>query len=100
MMKEPQKTLDTLYSALVSLSSREECARFLEDLCTIPELHSLAQRFTVARLLHEGKTFNEIMTEVGASSATISRVNRALLYGSGGYREMLEKETSADGNEV
>lgn len=98
MMKEPKKTLDALYSALISLSSEEECARFLEDLCTIPELHSLAQRFAVARLLHEGKTFNEIMTEVGASSATISRVNRALVYGSGGYREMLEKEMPTNGN--
>lgn len=93
-MKETKKTLDALYGALISLSTEEECARFLEDLCTIPELHSLAQRFTVARLLHEGKTFNEIMTEVGASSATISRVNRALLYGSGGYKEMLEKESA------
>lgn len=98
MMKEAKKTLDALYGALCSLSSEEECARFLEDLCTIPELHSLAQRFAVARLLHAGKTFNEIMTEVGASSATISRVNRALVYGSGGYREMLEKEIPKDGN--
>lgn len=90
MNKEP-KTLDALFDALISLQSRKECQSFLEDLCTIPELHSLAQRFEVARLLHSGKTFNEIMSEVGASSATISRVNRSLMYGSGGYRAMLEK---------
>ncbi len=91
MLKQPE-TLDALYSALVSLQTTDDCKKFLEDLCTIPELHSLAQRWSVARLLHEGKTFNEIMAEVGASSATISRVNRCLHYGSGGYREMLEKQ--------
>ncbi len=91
MMKQPE-ALDALYSALISLQTEADCKKFLEDLCTIPELHSLAQRWSVAKLLHEGKTFNEIMTEVGASSATISRVNRCLLYGSGGYKEMLEKQ--------
>ncbi len=91
MLKQPE-TLNALYSALVSLKTEDDCKKFLEDLCTIPELHSLAQRWSVARLLHEGKTFNEIMAEVGASSATISRVNRCLLYGSGGYKEMLEKQ--------
>ena len=91
MMKQPE-ALDALNSALISLQTEADCQKFLEDLCTIPELHSLAQRWSVARLLHEGKTFNEIMTEVGASSATISRVNRCLLYGSGGYKDMLEKQ--------
>ncbi len=91
MIKQPE-ALDALYRAIISLKTEEDCKKFLEDLCTIPELHSLAQRWSVARLLHEGKTFNEIMTEVGASSATISRVNRCLLYGSGGYKEMIEKQ--------
>ncbi len=91
MLKQPE-TLDALYRVLISLKTEEECEKFLEDLCTKPELHSLAQRWSVAKLLHEGKTFNEIMTEVGASSATISRVNRSLVYGSGGYRDMLEKQ--------
>ena len=90
MLKQPEALRD-LYRAIISLETEEDCRNFLEDLCTMPELHSLAQRFSVAKLLHEGKTFNEIMTEVGASSATISRVNRSLVYGSGGYREMLEK---------
>lgn len=93
MVKEP-KTIDALYSAIVSLESEADCQKFFEDLCTIPELHSMAQRLEVARLLHAGKTFNEIMNEVGASSATISRVNRSLLYGSGGYRALLEKQGS------
>lgn len=91
MLKQPE-ALDALCSALISLKTEEDCKKFLEDLCTIPELHSLAQRWSVARLLHEGKTFNEIMTEVKASSATISRVNRCLHYGSGGYTEMLKKQ--------
>ena len=90
MLKQPE-SLDALYKVLVSIQSEEDCKNFLDDLCTIPELHSLAQRWSVAQLLHEGKTFNEIMAEVGASSATISRVNRSLLYGSGGYKSMLEK---------
>ena len=90
MLKEPT-ALKELYLALAALESAEECEKFLEDLCTIPELHSMAQRWSVARHLHEGKTFNEIMTEVGASSATISRVNRSLVYGSGGYKNMLNK---------
>ncbi len=90
MLKQPEALRD-LYRAIISLETEEDCQKFLDDLCTMPELHSLAQRFSVAKLLHEGKTFNEIMTEVGASSATISRVNRSLVYGSGGYREMLEK---------
>ena len=90
MLKQPE-ALDALFSAIISLETPEDCQKFLEDLCTIPELHSLAQRWSVAKLLHEGKTFNEIMAEVGASSATISRVNRSLVYGSGGYRDMLEK---------
>lgn len=92
MLKQPE-TLKALYKALISLETEEDCEKFLEDLCTIPELHSLAQRWSVAKLLHEGKTFNEIMAEVGASSATISRVNRCLLYGSGGYKEMLKKQS-------
>ena len=91
MQKQPE-ALDALYRALISLESVDDCEKFLEDLCTIPELRSLAQRWSVAKLLHEGKTFNEIMAEVGASSATISRVNRSLVYGSGGYRDMLEKQ--------
>ncbi len=91
MLKQPE-ALDALYSAIISLQTEEDCKKFLEDLCTIPELHSLAQRWSVAQLLHAGKTFNEIMTEVGASSATISRVNRSLVYGSGGYKDMLEKQ--------
>lgn len=90
-MKDHQD-LEALYSALLSLQTKEECKSFLEDLCTIPELQSLSQRFAVASMLHKGSTFNEIMAKVGASSATISRVNRSLHYGSGGYKSVLEKQ--------
>ena len=90
-MKE-SKDLDALYQAILSLETPEECKSFFDDLCTIPELHSLAQRWAVAKLLHEGSTFNEIMAKLGASSATISRVNRCLHYGSGGYQALLNRK--------
>ena len=82
-----------LIKALLSLENEDECTRFLEDLCTIKELDSMAQRFCVARLLKEGNTFQEIVEKTGASSATISRVNRCLNYGDGGYNTAIEKNT-------
>lgn len=80
-----------LVKALLSLENEDECIRFLEDLCTVKEIDSMAQRLCVARLLKEGKTFQEIVDLTGASTATISRVNRCLLYGDGGYRVVIEK---------
>ena len=74
-----------LYEAILSLRTQEECLDFFEDLCTMSELAAMEQRFQVARGLHDGKIYNEILAETGASSATISRVNRTLQYGSGGY---------------
>ena len=74
-----------LYEAILSLHTQEECLDFFEDLCTMSELAAMEQRFQVARGLHDGKIYNEILAETGASSATISRVNRTLQYGSGGY---------------
>ena len=74
-----------LYEAILSLTSVEECLDFFEDLCTMSEMSAMEQRFQVAKALHEGKIYNEILAETGASSATISRVNRALQYGKGGY---------------
>ena len=82
---------DALVKALLSLENEEECMNFLEDLCTFKELDSMAQRFLVARLLKEGKTFQEIVVKTGASTATISRVNRCLLYGNGGYENIIKK---------
>ncbi len=74
-----------LYEAILTLKSREECINFFEDLCTMSELNAMEQRFQVAKALHDGKIYNEILAETGASSATISRVNRTLQYGAGGY---------------
>ena len=77
--------VDELFDAILSLQSKEECYSFFEDLCTINELLSLSQRYEVAKMLREGKTYLEIAEKTGASTATISRVNRSLNYGSDGY---------------
>ncbi|MBO5543724.1 MAG: TrpR-like protein [Oscillospiraceae bacterium] len=74
-----------LYEAILSLQTTEECLKFFEDLCTMSELSAMEQRYQVARALHDGKIYNEILAETGASSATISRVNRSIQYGAGGY---------------
>lgn len=82
-----------LVDAFVSLQSRDDCANFLEDLCTIGEIKSLAQRLEVARLLEEGLVYSEIAQRTGSSTATISRVKRCLDYGNGGYRTVLDALT-------
>lgn len=86
---------DGLFHAILSLQNMEECYTFFEDVCTINEIQSLSQRFEVARLLREKKTYLEIAEKTGASTATISRVNRSLNYGNDGYdmvfRRMGEK---------
>ncbi len=74
-----------LYEAILTLETAEECIDFFEDLCTMTELMAMEQRFQVAKSLREGKIYNEILAETGASSATISRVNRSLQYGNNGY---------------
>ncbi len=83
--------VDELYRAILSLENPKECSAFFEDLCTVNEIVSLSQRLSVARRLDEGKTFNAITAETGASSATIGRVNRCLSYGTGGYKKIIEK---------
>ena len=85
---------DLLYKAILMLETEEECYNFFEDLCTvkeISEMRSMEQRFEVAKLLNEGMIYNDILERTGASSATISRVNRSLLGGAGGYESILEK---------
>ena len=79
------------YKAILLLENTEECADFFEDICTINELKLISQRLQVAKLLKNGATFNEIVTLTGASTATISRVNRSFLHGSGAYAQILEK---------
>jgi len=87
---------DELFQAILSLKDIEECYLFFEDVCTVNEIQSLSQRFEVARLLREQKTYLEIAEKTGASTATISRVNRSLNYGNDGYdmvfKRMKEKE--------
>ena len=79
------KELDQLFNAILSLKDLDECYRFFDDLCTVNEIQSLAQRLEVARMLEEGKTYHMIETETGASTATISRVKRCLNYGNDAY---------------
>ena len=89
--------VDHLFEAILSLETPEECYTFFEDVCTIQELNSIAQRLEVAKMLKSGKSYQTVSKETGASTATISRVNRCLTYGSGGYRNLLEKlEQSED----
>lgn len=79
------KAVDHLFQAILSLKNAEECYTFFEDVCTVNELLSLSQRFEVARMLREQRTYLEIAEKTGASTATISRVNRSLNYGNDGY---------------
>jgi TrpR-related protein YerC/YecD len=85
------EAVDYLFSAVLSLKNKEECYTFFEDICTINELLSLSQRFEVARMLREQKTYLEIADKTGASTATISRVNRSLNYGNDGYDMVFER---------
>ena len=76
---------DVLYEAILTLKDLEECKKFFSDLCTVAELRAMEQRFEVAMLLSDGMIYNDILERTGASSATISRVNRSLNYGNDGY---------------
>ena len=83
--KIKSESMDLLFEAILSLNSVEECYKFFDDLCTSIELKSFAQRLEVAKLLNEHKVYNSIVSETGASTATISRVNRSLKDGNDGY---------------
>ena len=82
---------DRLYQAILTLETEEECYNFFQDLCTISELRSMEQRYEVASLLNDGMIYNDILEKTGASSATISRVNRSLNYGMGAYRIIFDR---------
>ncbi|WP_347861443.1 YerC/YecD family TrpR-related protein [Salimicrobium sp. PL1-032A] len=88
------KTLDQLFESILSLQDVEECYRFFDDLATMNEVQSLAQRLEVARMLEEGHTYQKIEADTGASTATISRVKRALNYGNDMYTEVLDRVQS------
>ncbi len=101
------EAVDHLFQAVLTLKTPEECYLFFEDVCTINELLSLSQRYEVAKMLREGKTYLEIAEKTGASTATISRVNRSLNYGTDGYDmvfgrllpDKMEKREKKDGGE-
>ena len=88
-LKDP--AIDEFFNAILNLDSIDECYAFFEDVCTISEIRSMAQRFQVARMLYDGMTYTEICDRTKVSTATISRVNRALEYGADGYRKAIEK---------
>ncbi len=93
-----QPEVDELFDAILTLKDRDECYQFFGDVCTINEILSLAQRFEVARMLRDGSTYLQISEKTGASTATISRVNRSLNYGNDGYELVwgrMEKDPDA-----
>lgn len=85
------KELDQLFEAILSLKDKEECYQFFDDLCTMNEIQSLAQRLEVARMLMDGDTYQHIEKDTGASTATISRVKRCINYGNEGYKFSLDR---------
>ena len=91
MIKSNNPQSDMLYDAILALRTVDECKAFFQDLCTVAELRAMEQRLEVAMLLDDGLIYNDILERTGASSATISRVNRSLIYGAGGYESVLEK---------
>lgn len=89
--KFKREDIDELFEAVLTLKDREDCYRFFEDICTINEIHAIAQRLQVAKLLSEKKTYNEIENLTSASTATISRINKCLIYGADGYKRVLAR---------
>ena len=85
------KEVDHLFDAILTLKNKEECYTFFEDVCTVNELLSISQRFEVALMLRQGRTYLDISEDTGASTATISRVNRLLNYGNDGYDMALDR---------
>lgn len=101
--KLKDEDMDILFRGILKLQTVEDCYDFFEDLCTIAELRAMVQCFQVARMLDEGRIYSDIVQETGASTATISRVNKCLVYGSDGYRKMLDRlkedETAEESHE-
>ena len=90
-MNYQNEATERLFQAILSLNTMEECKNFFEDACTIKELLDIAQRFEVACMLTEKKSYQQISQETGVSTATISRVNRCITYGGGGYKTAIER---------
>ena len=89
--KFQSQELDELFDGILTLKDREDCYRFFEDICTVNEIHSISQRFQVAKLLSQKMTYNEIEKLTKASTATISRINKCIVYGADGYKRVLER---------
>ena len=89
--KDEIKGLEMLYKAVLGLDSEADCENLFTDLCTIAELKSMSQRIQVAKMLSQGIVYSKIAAQTGASTATISRVNRCLMYGAGGYKAVVDK---------
>ena len=89
--KFKREDIDELFKAILTLETEEDCYRFFEDICTINEIHAIAQRLQVAKLLSEKRTYNEIEEATKASTATISRINKCLIYGAEGYKTVLDR---------
>ncbi len=85
------ESIEKLFKAILTLQNVEECYRFFDDLCTVQELGAMAQRYEVAKMLNDGDIYTDIVKQTGASTATISRVNRSLNYGSNGYSIVFER---------
>ncbi len=97
MDKIQSESIDCLVKGILALNTPDECYAFLEDVCTIKELQDMAQRFDVAKRLSEGCNYNQVSAATGASSATISRVNRCLLYGNNGYKIVIDRVKEQEG---
>ena len=95
--KLKDSNVEYLYRAVLSLQSMEECDRFFDDLCTVPELKALSHRLQVAKMLSDHRVYSDIVQATGASTATISRVNRSLNYGADGYDIIFERLDKEDG---
>lgn len=98
-MSSYNQSIERLFEVISHLESPEECRAFMEDLCTIKEIQEMAQRLDIALLLSEGTSYNNISKKLDVSSATISRVNRALNYGSNGYKQAIKKLTEGEQND-
>ena len=86
-----QEKIQKLYQLIASIDKPEDCQALFEDLCTVPELKALSQRIVVAKMLRDKKVYSDIVSATGASTATISRVNRSLQYGCNGYEEIFKR---------
>ena len=100
-MKNNEENMEFLFKCIAAIDNTEDAKCFLEDLCSMSELEEMSRRIKAARMLRDGYVYSEIASSTGLSTATISRVNRCLLYGSGGYNKILERlETDVDASQA